>query len=116
MSPRSRAGFTLVEVMVAVVILIVGILALLGTNRVALLSMQRATLETRVTRLLEEGTERLRALPVDSLADGMATRPEGTSSWVVSDSAGFRAVRLVVRARPEGGRTLVDTVWLYRPR
>jgi prepilin-type N-terminal cleavage/methylation domain-containing protein len=114
---RHRAGgFTLVEVVVAIFILSLGALALVGTGRVASASLRQATLELRVAQLLQEEAERLRTLPVDSLRDGVASRVAGDALWIVRDSGAYVRVELVVAARPEAGRTLADTVYVYRPR
>ncbi len=109
-------GFTLVEVLVAIVILSMGILALLGSTRVSIASARSATLELRVAHLIQEEVERLRALPVDSLRDGSATRPDGSARWIVTDSTSYVRVELVVDALPASGATLGDTLYLYRPR
>jgi len=113
---RGRRGFTLVEVVVAVVVLSVGALALLGSSRVSATSLRRAVLETRVARLLETEVERLRAAPLATLVGGTAAYPEGSTAWTVTDSVTYLRVELVVQARPERGATLTDTVWVYRPR
>jgi len=113
---RSRQGFTLVEVVVAVVILSVGALALLGSSRVSARSLQRAMLEARVAQLLDTEVERLRTEPLATLVDGTATYPQGASTWIVTDSVSYLRVELLVEARPERGMVLADTVFVYRPR
>jgi prepilin-type N-terminal cleavage/methylation domain-containing protein len=113
---RSRGGFTLVEVLVAIVILSIGALSLVGTSRVASASVRQAVLELRAAQLIQEQVERLRTLPLDSLRDGSAARPAGDALWTVADSATYRRVQLVVRARPEAGRSLTDTLYVYRAR
>jgi prepilin-type N-terminal cleavage/methylation domain-containing protein len=116
MTGRRTAGFTLIEVLVAIVILVVGALALVGSGRVATASVQRATLELRVAQLIQEEVERLRTLPLVSLTDGSATYAAGSTQWVVTDSISYLRVELSVQARPEAGVTLGDTVFVYRPR
>lgn len=111
-----RRGFTLLEVLIALVVLSVGALALVGTGRVSATSIRRATLELRAAQLLQEEAERLRALPVDSLRSGLALRAAGEVEWSVADSGAYLRVELVVRARPEAGSTLADTAWVYRAR
>lgn len=111
-----RGGFTLVEVIVAIVILSLGAMAWVGTSRVAAASMRAAALELRAAQLLQEQVERLRTVPVDSVRSGSATRAAGEALWTVADSGSYLRVELVVRARPEGGRTFADTVWVYRAR
>jgi len=116
MTGRRTAGFTLIEVMVALVILVVGALALVGSGRVASASVRRATLELRVAQLIQEEVERLRTLPLGSLTDGSATYAAGSAQWVVTDSTSYLRVELAVQARPEAGAMLSDTVFVYRPR
>lgn len=116
MSGVRRAGFTLVEVIVAIVVLSMGVLALVGAGRVAAVSVRRATLELRAAELIEEGVERLRTMPIDSLRNGTATRIAGNVLWTVVDSGTYLRAELVVNTLPEGGRTLSDTVYVYRPR
>jgi len=114
---RARAdGFTLVEVLVAIVILSVGAMAWVGTGRVASASMRAATLELRAAQLIQEEVERLRTMPFDSVRDGSAARPAGDAVWTVTDSVSYLRVELVVRTRAERGRILSDTVWVYRAR
>ncbi len=109
-------GFTLIEVLVAIVVLSIGAMAWVGTSRVASASMRAAALELRAAQLIQEEVERLRTAPVDSLRDGSATWPAGDALWTVADSGAYLVVGLVVRTRPERGRILSDTVWVYRPR
>jgi Tfp pilus assembly protein PilV len=116
MTARRDAGFTLIEVVVATMILLAGVLALIGSSRVASASLRRATLELRVARLIEEEVERLSTAPLATLTGGQATYPAGSSRWVVTDSAAYLRVEIAVEARPEAGATLVDTVFVYRPR
>jgi prepilin-type N-terminal cleavage/methylation domain-containing protein len=116
MTRRPSAGFTLIEVLVAIVVLVVGALALVGSGRVASASVRRATLELRTATLIQEEVERLRTLPLAALTDGSATYPEGSTQWVVTDSVTYLRVELAVQARPEAGATVADTVFIYRPR
>lgn len=113
---RPANGFTLIEVIVAIMVLTIGVLALVGSSRVAAASLQRATLELRVAELIQEDVERLRTLPFDSLVDGQATRLAGDSRWLVTDSGSYLRIELSVTTRPEAGLSLADTVFLYRAR
>jgi hypothetical protein len=53
---------------------------------------------------------------VDSVRNGSAAGPGGDAVWTVIDSVTYLRVELVVRARPEAGRTLSDTLYVYRAR
>lgn len=111
---EARSGFTLVELIVAVVLLFVVALSLVGTTRIVTKSLQRATLELRAAQLIQDEVHRLRTLPVASLADGTATHPGGTSAWIVTDSSSYLRVELEVTTTPLAGTALADTVYLYR--
>ena len=113
---RGTAGFTLIEIVIAAVVMVMGVLALLGSNRVSARSAGRASLELRVAQLVQEQMERLRTLPIDSLRNGSGTYPAGTATWTVVDSTSFVRVQLAVRSRPEAGVAVGDTVFIYRPR
>lgn len=116
MTTGRSGGFTLIEVLVAIVILSVGVLALVGSGRVSAASLRTAGLELRAAQLIQEEVERLRTVPLGDLSDGSAARTPGDAVWTVADSGAYLRVQLVVRARPEGGRSLSDTVYVYRPR
>lgn len=111
---EGRAGFTLVELVVAVSLLFVVALSLVGTTRIVTASLQRATLELRAAQLIQGEVNRLRTLPVASLADGTAVHPGGTSAWVVTDSGAYLRVELEVTTTPLAGTSLVDTLYVYR--
>ena len=113
---RNQRGFTLIEVVVAAVVLSVGVVALIGSNRVAAMSAARAAVELRAAQLIQDHTERLRTLPIDSVKTGTAASAAGSASWLVTDSTTYLRVQLAVQARPEGGSSLSDTVYLYRPK
>ena len=116
MTHARRGGFTLIEIVVAALVLVMGVLALLGSNRVATMSAQRASLELRAAQLIQEQTERLRTLPIDSLRTGAGSYPSGNASWIVTDSGAYLRVEIAVLSRPEAGVRVGDTVFLYRPR
>jgi prepilin-type N-terminal cleavage/methylation domain-containing protein len=116
MTRERREGFTLIEVLVAIVILLIGVLSLIGSSRIAAASVRRSTVELRAVQLLHDEVERLSTIPLDSLVDGTSTRPGGTSSWVVVDSVTFLRVELAITTAPLAGTSLQDTVFLYRSR
>jgi len=59
--PRKQCGFTLVEVLVAVVILAIGLLGLAGLQLSSLQASQQAYLRSQATVLSQDIVERMRA-------------------------------------------------------
>ena len=104
----TRRGFSLVEVMIAVVILTVGILALAGTSaRVVKLISQGGRLGG--ASLVAEGRfELLRATPCASLTSGSTVEGPYTIRWTVATSGYLRTVGLTV-AYVTGGATRTDS-------
>ena len=110
----SRAGFTIIELLVSIVLLLLIAVSLVGSNRVAAASVRQASLELKAAQLISEEYERLKTMPYSDLADGTAVRPAGLAAWTVTDSASFRRVELVVRTHALAGKTISDTLFLYR--
>lgn len=104
----TRRGFSLVEVMLAVVILTVGILALAGTSaRVVKLISQGGRMGG--SSLVAEGRfEILRATACASLASGSTVEGPYTIRWTVTTTGNLRAVGVTV-SYVAGGTTRTDS-------
>ena len=116
MKMTSRDGFTLVELLVSIVLLVAIAVAMVGSSRVSAMSVRRATLELRAAQLISDEYERLKRVAYADLADGTAVGPSGTAAWTVTDSLSFRRVELVVQTHPLAGMVIADTLYLYRTR
>ena len=107
-----RAGFTLVELVVAVLVLSVGILGLTATVGVVGRNMRVSYLETQVRSRARAQMERLLAGSRSGLASGNS-RQDGTEiDWLVT-GVGLRQLWLVARRRTgphEAADTLVTLV------
>ncbi len=77
-----RAGFTLVEVLVALVVLEVGILGVVGTLWLAAATLARAERTERGVAQLERLYDSLAA--VEAPASGALVTPSGTANWWLS--------------------------------
>jgi type II secretory pathway pseudopilin PulG len=109
-------GFTLIEIIVALVFLSVVAIALGGAAQQATRTLHRSRLELRAARFLDAEVERLRILDYDSLLAGTHTRGPGTATWTVTDSGTFRRVLLETRYGSPDMVLLVDSVTLFRTR
>jgi prepilin-type N-terminal cleavage/methylation domain-containing protein len=79
-SRRASAGFSLVEVIIAIVILAVGVLGLAGTTAYIVRNVTLSDLMTERSAVFQTIVDRLQSLPFDSVKSG-------------SDSIGVFAVR-----------------------
>lgn len=118
---NDRRGFTIVEVMVAVLILTIGIIALagasglthrmLGQGRMSTVASELAVQRLEVLRATAEGT----ATPCASaaFATGTATVQNVALRWEVPSSGDLRTVRVIATYRTPAGGTRRDTVATY---
>lgn len=78
-----RGGFTLVEVIIAIIILAVGLMGMAGTTALVVRQITLADVTAERSAALQTTLERLRALPFDSVRAG-------------SDSIGIYSIRWTV--------------------
>lgn len=92
---KTRAGFTLVEVMVALVILAVGILGLAATTMYAIRQTTFGELTTERAAALQTVIEELRAVDYDSVRSGSDSVGNFSVSWTVTRGSRSKAVEIV---------------------
>ena len=119
---RSRSGFTLVEVLIAVTVLSVGIIALAGNAAMATRMIGRGKSDTQAAQLatLKADSLRARAYATDprctALVNGTSTASEHvTLSWTVTVPATGVGRNLTVSAAyktPRGTHTEVLTTYI----
>jgi prepilin-type N-terminal cleavage/methylation domain-containing protein len=112
---RSSAGFSLVEVLVAIVVLGVGIVALVGSSAMVTRMIGRGKVETRAAQVASRRLETLRLAAYSTsprcTAAGFAnggpvTTSIVTESWVVPTVGKVRSVQVNVTYRTvQGSRT-----------
>jgi prepilin-type N-terminal cleavage/methylation domain-containing protein len=102
---RSRSGLTLLEVLVAIVVLGVGIVALAGGSSMVTRMIGRGKVETRAAQVASRRMEALRLIAAATSprctapgfsSGGPAIRDGVTESWVVSSTGKLRQVRVTV--------------------
>jgi prepilin-type N-terminal cleavage/methylation domain-containing protein len=103
---RSSSGVTLVEVLIAIVVLGVGILALTGSSSLITRMIGRGKVETEAALRAARRVEQLRAraasttprcLAADFASGGPVISGTFTESWSVSPSGQVRRVHVTVR-------------------
>jgi prepilin-type N-terminal cleavage/methylation domain-containing protein len=94
----TRAGFTLVEVIVATLILAVGVLGLAGTTGLLVRQMTLGEMATQRTAAFQTAIERLQALDWEAVSSGSTTVGRYAVNWsVANEYAQSRVMRIVTR-------------------
>src|SRR6185437_12389126 len=92
--PRPRTGFTLIEVIVAVVLVDVGLLALVAGCSILVRATGDARARTEAARAADNRLARLGALACRASVGGSSAGPGSIESWtVVTSPTGMRELR-----------------------
>jgi Tfp pilus assembly protein PilV len=118
MSKRNAGGFTIAEVLVAVVMLTVGVMALVGSSAMVTRMVGRGRQDTMAGQAATSRLELLRQIAASTATPCTSAQWKTDSAvggtvkerWEMIDNAGdARRVRLIVRY-PVARRTAVDTI------
>jgi len=93
---QSQRGFTIIEVMLAVIVFSVGLLALAGTASVIITTLTSTESRTIATAVAEARFERLGATPCATRASGSAVTRGITETWTLAHLARADDVTVVV--------------------
>jgi len=110
-----RDGFTLIEVLIAIGILSVGILALLQTSGSITVMLREGRLRTMASTVAANRIDNLRLAAASttptcaSVASGSGTSIQGTETWTITGTGRSRTVAVTVTI-PNGSRQLTITV------
>lgn len=102
---RDRAGFTIVEVLVAIIILAFGLLGMAGTTTLVVRQISLAEVSTERSVALQTTLERLQALPFDSVETGADSVGIFGVSWEVTAAFDQWKVVDVITTGPGMGRS-----------
>jgi len=92
----TRAGFTLVEVIIAIIVLAFGLLGLAGTTALVVRQVNLAEIAHERSLALQSTIEGLRALPFDSVVAGSDSVGVFQVRWtVVAPSNQWKAIELI---------------------
>lgn len=113
---RRRAGFTLVSVILAMVLMSIGVLALVGANATALRTLNTEGVRVTALQIARSALESARARPPATLASEGPTAVD-ERGIPAADGAYLRTItvapvdsslwQLVVEVRPPGARSVV---------
>lgn len=114
--PMDRRGFTIIEVLIAVVVLAVGVVALVGSSASATRMIGRGRHATRAVQAAIDRMELLRAdahrttPDCTALANGVDSLPNGiVTSWRVVGAGELRTIRIIASYQVPG-RLKADTL------
>jgi prepilin-type N-terminal cleavage/methylation domain-containing protein len=117
---HESGGFTLIECLVALLVLAVGALGAVGTIALAWRMEEAGDRAARVARLGGSVLDSLRGVVVagdgrcDAVSGGTSDARNAGATWVLAPSAGGREVMLTLWFRSLGG-TATDSAWTFIP-
>ena len=102
---RPRRGFTLIEMIIAIVVMSVGILGLAGTASYVATQMGGGKAQTVAATLATKVADSLAARRCSAIVSGSQTKRGVTVTWTVADSSRTRWVTESVEYRVKRGAT-----------
>jgi type II secretion system protein I len=112
---RSRPGFTLVELMVALMVFVVGVLAVTSSSAVVMTMIGGSQRRTVAAVVAESRFERLRAVSCTAHTDGNTMTRGVRETWSVVPLTAADDVTVVVTFPSSGGRMTTQTYRTYIP-
>lgn len=109
MPQSDRAGFSIVEVIVAILVLAVGVLGLAGTTAYIVRQVTLGDLMTERSAAFQTVVDRLQSLPFDSVKNGSATIGVFKATWTQALDGPQNKVVTIVTVGPGLGGALVPT-------
>ena len=110
---RLRRGFTIVEILIAVTVLVVGVLGFVGTTAAVTRMLSRGNRSNRAAFFAQHRLEQIQATPCQLISGGSETRANLYSlNWTVttSPSGTGKNVRLITRYSAVLSRPRADTM------
>ncbi len=92
---RGNEGFTIVEVIIAIIVLAVGLVGLAGTTVLVIKQTTLADVATDRSLALQSTLETIRAIPYDSVSAGSEISGLFKVTWSVRDGGQWKTVDVV---------------------
>jgi len=107
---KRERGFTIVEVMIAIIVLSVGMLGLASTTALVTRMIGRGTRASKAAVLAQQRVEILRATKCADLAGGSDTTGSFVRWWTVTATGNARRIQVIVRYVGTPVRMRADTI------
>ena len=102
---KARRGLTLIEMIIAVIVMAIGVMGLAGTAGYVTQQMGGGNMQTIAAAMSSKVADSLAARKCSALISGSQTSRGVTVSWTVEDSSRTRWVREMVQYKPKRGPT-----------
>ncbi len=100
---RPRHGFTVIEMIIAIMVMSIGILGLAGTARYVAMQMGNGSTQTVAATFATKVADSLSARRCASIVGGSATKRGVTITWTVADSTRTKWVTEQVQYKTKSG-------------
>ena len=100
-----RRGFTLIEMIIAIIVMSIGIMGLAGTATYVATQMGGGSAQTIAAAMATKVSDSLAARRCAAIVDGTQTRRGVTATWVVADSTRTKWVTSTIQYKPKRGAT-----------
>ena len=102
--PRQpRRGFTLIEMIIAIIVMAIGVMGLAGTASYVAIQMGGGNAQTLAAALATKVSDSLSARRCSALVGGTQTKRGVTVTWSVADSSRTKWVSEQVQYKPKRG-------------
>jgi prepilin-type N-terminal cleavage/methylation domain-containing protein len=108
-SERGEGGFSMIEVIVAMLILTIGVLGLAGTTAYIVRQVTLGDLMTERSAAFQTIIDRLQSLPYDSVTSGNTTVGVFAISWTSANDGPQNKIVQMITVGPGLGGALVPT-------
>ena len=105
---RARQGFTVIEMIIAIMVMSIGIMGLAGTARYVAMQMGNGRTQTIAATFATKVADSLSARRCAAIASGSQTKRGVTITWTVADSTRTKWVTEQVQYKTKSGAKTVN--------
>ena len=105
---RPRRGFTVIEMIIAIIVMAIGVMGLAGTARYVAMQMGNGRTQTIAATFATKVADSLSARRCSSIVGGTQTKRGVTITWTVADSTKTKWVTESVQYKTKSGAKTVN--------